>query len=252
MKDLLGSLGCELDIAGDGLQALRALEQEAYSLVLMDCQMPELDGYEATRRYRRREREKGSSRVPIIAVTAHALADEREKVLQAGMDDFLTKPVQLASLAQMLQKWAASGRRFAPTNGGATAAARDSSGATAASPESVAAVASRGDAELLDPSMVRTERMWELFLQHSRDDIEFIQEAAAVEDTESLRLRAHRVKGSAYAFGARLLGDKAAELERLAIAGTRDVQGSVDDLVRVFNRTSKLVPPAGTPTGARL
>jgi two-component system, sensor histidine kinase and response regulator len=243
MKDLLGALGCSLDIVGDGHQALRALEQGAYSLVLMDCQMPGLDGYEATRRYRRREREKGSSRVPIIAVTAHALADEREKVLQAGMDDFLTKPIQLASLTAMLQKWAARARRFnsAPPTDVAFAARNP-----------VPSVVPEGDAELLDPSTKRTDRMWQLFLQHSRDDIEFIQEAAAVEDTESLRLRCHRVKGSAYAFGARPLGNKAAELERLAIAGNLDVHAHVEDLVRLFNRTCKLIPSEVPRNGAGL
>jgi two-component system sensor histidine kinase/response regulator len=252
MKDLLGSLGCAFDVAEDGAAALSALEQKDYSLVLMDCQMPGVDGYEATRRYRRREREKGSSRVPIIAVTAHALADEREKVLQAGMDDFLTKPIQLSTLSQMVQKWAASAQRFGPESSvaapstGVTSAASHPS--TLAQPKAPAVNdASAENVLLLDPSTPRSDRMWELFVQHSRDDIEFIQEAAAVEDVESLRLRSHRVKGSAYAFGARPLGDKAAELERLAIAGNLDVEAQVSELVRLFHQTCGLMRPAGTP-----
>jgi signal transduction histidine kinase/CheY-like chemotaxis protein/HPt (histidine-containing phosphotransfer) domain-containing protein len=254
MKDLLGSLGCNPDVAEDGLQALRALEQKAYSLVLMDCQMPGLDGYEATRRHRRREREKGASRIPIIAVTAHALADEREKVLQAGMDDFLTKPVQLAPLSHILQKWAARAQRFGPAPPAEASAERGprTTGRADATPATVANVAAESEAELLDLDTPRTERMWELFIQHCRDDIDFIQEAAAVEDTESLRLRSHRIKGSAYAFGARSLGNKAAELERLAIAGSRNVEVQIDDLVRLFNRTCKLMPPAAPRTGARV
>jgi HPt (histidine-containing phosphotransfer) domain-containing protein len=80
----------------------------------------------------------------------------------------------------------------------------------------------------------------------------FIQEAAAVEDTESLRLRSHRIKGSAYAFGARTLGNKAAELERLAISGNTNVETQIEDLVRIFNRTCKLMRPAGPRTGARV
>jgi signal transduction histidine kinase/CheY-like chemotaxis protein/HPt (histidine-containing phosphotransfer) domain-containing protein len=252
MKDLLGSIGCSFELAEDGAAALRALEQEEYSLVLMDCQMPGVDGYEATRRHRRREREKGSSRVPIIAVTAHALAEEREKVLQAGMDDFLTKPIQIASLSQMLQKWAARARRFDPRPSlGAQGAGAGGTG----TPREVAPVTpgagSDKEVPLLDPSTPRSDRMWELFLQHSRDDIEFIQEAAAVEDAESLRLRSHRVKGSAYAFGARPLGDKAAELERLAIAGNLNVEVQVNDLVRLFNQTCGLMRPSGSARGAR-
>jgi two-component system, sensor histidine kinase and response regulator len=253
MKDLLGALGCVFEVASDGAEALQALERKDFSLVLMDCQMPGVDGYEATRRHRRREREKGSSRVPIIAVTAHALADEREKVLQAGMDDFLTKPIQLASLNQMVQKWAARAQRFSPAPS-AVASAPDVAAmarSTAASEETTVDDISSGQVPLLDPNTPRSDRMWELFVQHSRDDIEFIQEAAAVEDVESLRLRSHRVKGSAYAFGARLLGDKAAELERLAIAGSLDVDAHVADLVRLFNQTCDLMRPPGTPPGAR-
>jgi CheY-like chemotaxis protein/HPt (histidine-containing phosphotransfer) domain-containing protein len=254
MKDLLAALGSDFEIASDGAAALRALEQNEYSLVLMDCQMPGVDGYEATRRYRRSEREKGSSRVPIIAVTAHALADEREKVLQAGMDDFLTKPVQLAPLSQMVQKWAARTQRLNPSPSAAAPTA--SAGARGANvpptaPRPTASNVSDKDVPLLDASTPRSDRMWELFVQHSRDDIEFIQEAAAVEDAESLRLRSHRVKGSAYAFGARPLGDKAAELERLAIAGNLDVEAQVSELVRLFDQTCGLMRSAGTAPGAR-
>jgi HPt (histidine-containing phosphotransfer) domain-containing protein len=92
--------------------------------------------------------------------------------------------------------------------------------------------------------------MWELFVQHSRDDLEFIQEAAAVDDAESLRLRSHRIKGSAYAFGARLLGDKAAELERLAIGGRANVEVEVEELIRIFDRTCQLMQSGTQPAGS--
>jgi signal transduction histidine kinase/DNA-binding response OmpR family regulator/HPt (histidine-containing phosphotransfer) domain-containing protein len=243
MRDLLGSLGYTFDLAGNGAEALRALEQKEYSLVLMDCQMPELDGYEATRRLRRDEQAKNLPRIPVIAVTAHALADEREKVLQAGMDDFLTKPVQVAALSQMLEKWAPSARRFD------SGAGVSSTPAAEASEHEKSSVATRGETSprsaegsLLDPTTSRSDRMWELFVQHSRDDIEFIQEAAAVGDAESLRLRAHRMKGSSYAFGARPLGDKAADIERHAISGNLNVDAELDELVSLFKQTSALMP----------
>jgi CheY-like chemotaxis protein/HPt (histidine-containing phosphotransfer) domain-containing protein len=203
--------------------------------------MPELDGYEATRRLRQGERDKGESRIPVIAVTAHALADEREKVLQAGMDDFLTKPVQLAPLAHVLGKWAAQARRFPASGSPAPASATSEAAVTSSPPIPVAAVASLAPAPLLDPNTPRSPRMWELFVQHSRDDLEFIQEAAAVGDAESLRLRSHRMKGSAYAFGARPLGDKAAEIERLAIAGNHNVEAQLDELSNLVRKTSALM-----------
>jgi CheY-like chemotaxis protein len=239
MKDLLESLGYTFDLASNGLEALRALEHKEYSLLLMDCQMPELDGYETARRLRKIERERAEPRVPIIAVTAHALAEEREKVLQAGMDDLLTKPIQVATLTHTLEKWVPRARRFPP----APAAAR-------AAPVEPAAESASGASPLLDPSLPRTGRMWELFVQHSRDDLEFIQEAAAVDDAESLRLRSHRIKGSAYAFGARLLGDKAAELERLAIGGRANVEVEVEELIRIFDRTCQLMQSGTQPAGS--
>jgi HPt (histidine-containing phosphotransfer) domain-containing protein len=125
-----------------------------------------------------------------------------------------------------VQKWAARAHRFSPAPSARKA---------------VASTVAEVDAELLDPSTTRTDRMWELFIQHSRDDIDFIQEAAAVEDTESLRLRSHRIKGSAYAFGARALGKQAAELERLAMTGNQNLEAEIDELVRVLNRTCKLM-----------
>ena len=96
-------IGYQADTADDGLQALAALEAQDYDLVLMDCQMPELDGYEATRRIRRRESDK--KHTPIVAMTAHAVKGDREKCLAAGMDDYLAKPFRESDLEAMLDRW---------------------------------------------------------------------------------------------------------------------------------------------------
>jgi len=97
-------LGFEVDVVENGAAALTALEQRDYSMVLMDCQMPQMDGYEATRELRRRQN--GSRRVPVVAMTANAFAADREACLQAGMDDYLSKPVELRALEEVLQRWA--------------------------------------------------------------------------------------------------------------------------------------------------
>jgi two-component system, sensor histidine kinase len=97
-------LGFEIDMAENGREALLALERRPYCVVLMDCSMPVMDGYEATRAIR--ESEMGSNRhLPVIAVTAHALAGDRERCLAAGMDDYITKPVQFAILEALLSPW---------------------------------------------------------------------------------------------------------------------------------------------------
>ncbi|MBU5635339.1 response regulator [Geomonas sp. Red69] len=101
---MMTALGCQVDVAQNGSQAVSALARKAYDLVFMDCQMPELDGYEATRAIR--EQERGSGRhTPIIALTAHAMAGSRECCLSAGMDDFLSKPFNLAQLQELIERW---------------------------------------------------------------------------------------------------------------------------------------------------
>jgi CheY-like chemotaxis protein len=95
--------GFEAQIAENGRKALRALSTRTYAAVLMDCQMPELDGYEATREIRRLEQD--GPRLPIIAMTANAMQGERERCLAAGMDDYLTKPLRTDELEAALKRW---------------------------------------------------------------------------------------------------------------------------------------------------
>jgi PAS domain S-box-containing protein len=95
--------GVRTEVAATGVEALQALAERRYDAVLMDCQMPEMDGYEATVELRRREN--GSERTPVIAMTAHAMDGDRERCLQAGMDDYITKPMRHADLAEVLLRW---------------------------------------------------------------------------------------------------------------------------------------------------
>jgi len=91
-------LGCQVEVCANGQEALECLEEQQFDLVLMDCEMPVMDGYEATRRLREREKRQGGH-IPVIALTAHAMDGDRERSLEAGMDDYLSKPFKLEDLA---------------------------------------------------------------------------------------------------------------------------------------------------------
>ncbi|MEE8525221.1 MAG: ATP-binding protein [Thermoanaerobaculia bacterium] len=105
-------LGYCADAVENGLEALKALSESDYDLVLMDCQMPELDGYETTRRIRLSERE-SDRHLPVVAVTAHAMKGDRERCMEAGMDDYLAKPFKVEQLAGLLERWLRSPRQLA-------------------------------------------------------------------------------------------------------------------------------------------
>ncbi len=104
-RSQLRKIGCACDVAGNGVEALAALAKGRYDLVLMDCMMPEMDGFEATRRIREREAEAGSGRLPVVALTANALDSELEKCRDAGMDGHLTKPCGIEDLRAAVQRW---------------------------------------------------------------------------------------------------------------------------------------------------
>lgn len=99
----LRALGYQVTVAENGREVLAAFEQASFDAVLMDCQMPEIDGWEATREIRARELD--GARLPIIAVTGHVLEGDRERCLAAGMDDYLAKPYREKTLAAVLERW---------------------------------------------------------------------------------------------------------------------------------------------------
>jgi len=101
---MLEHYGCEVEVAGNGREAVHAAGQTAYDCLFMDCQMPDMDGYAATALIRQREVQTGQ-RVPIIALTASAMPSDRERCLAAGMDDYLSKPAKAQDLVTMLRKW---------------------------------------------------------------------------------------------------------------------------------------------------
>ena len=106
---MLKRIGCRVDVAANGLEAIAMWRQFPYAMVFMDCQMPELDGLAATERIRQFEQEENLERTPIIAMTANAMVEDREACADAGMDDYAAKPVKLDHLAQLVARWSEQG-----------------------------------------------------------------------------------------------------------------------------------------------
>jgi CheY-like chemotaxis protein len=102
---MLTKLGAQVDVAKHGREAIEMLGKCAYDLVLMDCQMPEMDGFEATRIIRDRTSSVLDHEIPVVAMTANAFPEDRARALDSGMNDFLAKPVDRSMLANMLEKW---------------------------------------------------------------------------------------------------------------------------------------------------
>jgi PAS domain S-box-containing protein len=192
---MLSALGHAADTADDGLAALEALARTSYDLVLMDVQMPRMDGYEATRALRARESD--DDRTLVIAMTANAVAGERERCLEAGMDDFLTKPVDLDELNRTLARWF------------------DGDGALDLARLDMLRDMDPGDTSYL-------ERVTGRFEETTAVAAEDLRAAVEVGDAAALRVHAHKLAGGAANLGALEVATLARELEALGDAGTTD------------------------------
>jgi len=199
----LTQLGYAADAAEDGEMALDALAQEPYDAVLLDCEMPRLDGYETCRRLRLREGD--GRRTWVIALTAHTEAEDREKCLAAGMDDHLAKPVRAEDLAGALKRR----RESVKDPGLSTLPAADRL------EERLAALARLGE-ETGEDLM---EQVVESFIQQGARDLGTMRQALARGDGGALAAAAHSLAGSAGILGATGLAVASSGLEELARRG---------------------------------
>lgn len=102
-KEMLKLMDCDVDVAVDGVEAVKMYDSNKYDLIFMDVQMPEMDGYDATRKIR--DVEGGQKRIPIVAITANALQGDKQKCLDSGMDDYISKPIKAENIEQVLIKF---------------------------------------------------------------------------------------------------------------------------------------------------
>jgi signal transduction histidine kinase/CheY-like chemotaxis protein/HPt (histidine-containing phosphotransfer) domain-containing protein/uncharacterized protein YigA (DUF484 family) len=203
---LLGKMGYRADVAGNGLEAIQALERQGYDLILMDVQMPEMDGLEATRRIVSRWPE---DRPRIVAMTADAMQGDREKCIEAGMDDYLTKPIRTAELVVAIERTSRRGGAAGPSL----------SSAPAEPPVDRAAidrlVESMGDAEFVADLLAT-------FATDAPAMLNQIDSAIGNADTVTVGRIAHTLKSNAATFGAYSLSEACRQLEQAAKEGNLD------------------------------
>jgi CheY-like chemotaxis protein/HPt (histidine-containing phosphotransfer) domain-containing protein len=213
-RRMLESLGCTVDIAASGVEVLDALRRQRYALVFMDCQMPEMDGYEATRVLR--SEEGGDRRTPVVALTAGAMEGDAQRCLDAGMDDYLTKPVRLDDFRAALARWV---------------------------PESAEPAEDEQEEErepVVDLTVMpalhgdRAGSLVELFLTTSQTQVEAMHRAAAAGESQELRRLGHSLRGSAVYVGAARLAARCEELERAVDQGRPDPEQHVPAIEAEF------------------
>ncbi|MBI1865576.1 MAG: response regulator, partial [Nitrospirae bacterium] len=219
---MLETLGSRADVAADGQEVLAALDREAYDLVLMDCQMPRMDGFEATEKIRSREREKGGERrTRIVALTASAMEEDRERCLAAGMDDFLPKPLRMEALRAALDRWPAPAADSTPRGGagGAGSAGRERDDGTI-DPKAIEAIRAleRGGGP---GSRGLLGRLLELYAESAPELLNRFRDAVGRGDGAEARTAVHTLKSSSANMGAMKLSALCGELESRVRSGFR-------------------------------
>jgi signal transduction histidine kinase/DNA-binding response OmpR family regulator/HPt (histidine-containing phosphotransfer) domain-containing protein len=210
---MLAKLGLPVVVANDGREAVELVKVRDFDLILMDCQMPVMDGYEATAAIRRLPEARGE-RLPIIALTANAMQGDRQKCLEAGMDDFLSKPYSLPQLHVTLVRWLTGWNQEDPDGGSSPPSALPDSRALAASAINGKVLEALRE---LDPDggMGLAHSIMRAFLESARQHVAHIEQAMASGDSAILGKAAHALKSSAANVGAETLSDLYRQLEKL-------------------------------------
>jgi len=247
---LLGLLGLSFAVAENGKEALDRLEHDAFDVVLLDCQMPVMDGYTAVRILRQNETGQSGKHMPVVAMTANAMAGDRDKCLRAGMDDYLSKPLNRALLEQTLRRWIPAGATSRAANAvpvaATVAATRPFPAPTVVAPSrpvpAVAAASAALDADVVrDLLEVMGDEFTDLvrvYLEDTPKSIALLEKAAASGDDSALIAPSHSLKSTSANLGALGLSELAKRLEHGARSGDlgNEVPVLVAELARTFAR----------------
>ena len=233
---LFEQMGYHIDIAADGLEAVDAVRRHGYDMILMDVQMPEMNGLEATKRVREFERETGRAPSIIIAMTASAMAGDREKCLQAGMDDYLSKPVRPEAVQSAVERWGPIARK----PGGRSSTAESPTPAPVLPPAPAGPV---GDAqhpvdldrftEMSGPDETSIRELTEMYVAQTTGQLKELKAAVEAGSAKDAERVAHKAAGASATCGMTQIVPLLRELER------RGREGRLEDAVLLVTRASK-------------
>ena len=231
---IMKTMGLRASVVANGAEAVKALEALPYDLVLMDVQMPEMDGFEATRAIRNPQSAIPNRRIPIIAMTAHAMQGDRERCLEAGMNDYIAKPVSSRVLAEVLDKWLPR-ETETPTE---QASRKPENAAPVSAQELQAPVFDKVGmmARLMnEEDLVRT--VSECFLADTPRQIQALRGYLEAGDASGVEHQAHTIKGASANVGGEVLRAVAFEMEKAAKAGNLEyVMAHLPEMERQFAR----------------
>jgi signal transduction histidine kinase/DNA-binding response OmpR family regulator len=213
ISEMLSQLGCSVTTAVNGRQALEKIRSQPFDMVFMDCQMPEMDGFEAAGHLRSLKDKNHIPDVPVIALTANALKGDRERCLQSGMNDYLSKPVQKAQLQAMIGKWLASKTPLESVAGAIQASVPQSRSVPAGSAVRSVGIDLSAFTAARDVLGDKFSKVLSYYLEDAENYIDNIAEALSRNDLSSTVLPAHTLKSSSQQFGAMGLANLAARIE---------------------------------------
>lgn len=243
---MLEQFDCTVQIAENGKEALLSVEQTGFDLVLMDCMMPEMDGYAATSEIRRRQAAGRLPRLPVIALTANAIEGDRERCLAAGMDDYLAKPFTAEGLRQQLERWLPvppAQPCLSPPG-----------------PEDPCGTKVEGEG-LIDPQHIEkiralrpqdgdrlAQRVVALYLDSAEGLLTTLEQSLALGDPEAIRLAAHTLKSSSAQVGALRLAEACQAVEHEARYGRYDASGeALSEIQKLFTASRAVLKTYASP-----
>lgn len=226
---LLEKFGFVSDVVSNGVEALEAIKHKRYTMVMMDCQMPEMDGFEATRQIRKLE-ERSGDHATIIAMTANAMQGDRERCLDSGMDDYLAKPLRLEDLNRVILRWTKAKTR------------KNSTAILANETDKLVSLKMDQLRNVFGADDESIERVLRLFLKLTKTKVERLKEHLQQENWEAIMDLSHDIKGSSANIGAVVLSELSNKMGLALMEGRNEkVSAIYDDMLKAFVTTEEFI-----------